>query len=393
LLGLERARFFRATATAAMAGIVASLALCIALTVMVGSFRGAVAAWLEAVLPADLYVRSGTANGAAASPLPDGIEAALARLPGVRQVRGARSQPLLLSANQPEVWLQARSLGPHPEDSLPLAEPALGTPRVPGEVGVFVSEAVVSLYGARVGQPLVLPLPGTAGGPVRCIVRGVWRDYARQFGSILIDLGDYQRLTGDRSINELALGLDTGAAPAAASGLAAVEAGVRAQVARLGGVPEVLNFASTAQLKSISLKIFDRSFAVTRYLQAVAIAIGLAGVAASLSAQVMARRREFGLLAHLGLTRGQVMRLVMLETAAWLAAGSLIGLGLGLAISVVLVEVVNPQSFHWTMDLRVPPGPVGALIGAVLVAGLGTALFSARHALSAEAVRAVKEDW
>ena len=155
----------------------------------------------------------------------------------------------------------------------------------------------------------------------------------------------------------------------------------------------MLNFASTAQLKSISLKIFDRSFAVTRYLQAVAIAIGLAGVAASLSAQVMARRREFGLLAHLGLTRGQVMRLVMLETAAWLAAGSLIGLGLGLAISVVLVEVVNPQSFHWTMDLRVPLGPVGALIGAVLVAGLGTALFSARHALSAEAVRAVKEDW
>jgi putative ABC transport system permease protein len=108
---------------------------------------------------------------------------------------------------------------------------------------------------------------------------------------------------------------------------------------------------------------------------------------------VLARRREFGLLAHLGLTRAQVLRLVMMETAAWLLAGLVVGLGLGLAISAVLVFVVNPQSFHWSMDLRIPWGAVAALLGAVLAAGLGTSALAARRALSEDAVRAVKEDW
>jgi len=261
-------------------------------------------------------------------------------------------------------------------------------PLPPGELGVYVSEAMVALHGAAPGTRLRLPLATVAGSATATLyVRGVWRDYARQSGSIAIDRADYLRLTGDTRLNDLALWLREGAAPAE------VEAALRALTTRQGLPEGALSLASTAQLKAISLQIFDRSFAVTRYLQAVAIAIGLAGVAASLSAQVLARRREFGLLAHLGLTRAQVLRLVMGETAGWLAAGLLVGLGLGLAISAVLVFVVNPQSFHWTMDLHVPPGPVAALLGAVALAGLGTSALAARRALGADAVRAVKEDW
>ena len=124
-----------------------------------------------------------------------------------------------------------------------------------------------------------------------------------------------------------------------------------------------------------------------------AIAVGLVGVAASLSAQVMARRKEFGLLSHLGLTRRQVVALVAGEAAAWLTAGALIGLALGIAVSAVLVFVVNPQSFHWTMDLVLPGAQLAALGAAVLVAGVLTAAFSARHAVSRAAVLSVKEDW
>jgi putative ABC transport system permease protein len=142
-----------------------------------------------------------------------------------------------------------------------------------------------------------------------------------------------------------------------------------------------------------SLAIFDRSFAVTRYLQAVAIAIGLAGIAASFSAQVWARRREFGLLAHLGLTRAQIVTLVTAEGALWCAAGALAGLALGLAVATVLVHVVNPQSFHWTMELLVPWGRVATLLGAVLAAGAVTAAIAARGAASHDMVAAVKEDW
>ena len=164
----------------------------------------------------------------------------------------------------------------------------------------------------------------------------------------------------------------------------------------LGNDAALYDMASAAQLRTLSLAIFDRSFAVTRYLQAVAVAIGLAGIAASFSAQVWARRREFGLLAHLGFTRTQVIGLVAGEGAAWTAAGALAGLGLGLAVAVVLVHVVNPQSFHWTMELLLPWGRLAALAAGVLVAGTLTAALSARAVAGrrlGDMVIAVREDW
>jgi putative ABC transport system permease protein len=66
---------------------------------------------------------------------------------------------------------------------------------------------------------------------------------------------------------------------------------------------------------------------------------------------------------------------------------------LGLAISVVLVHVVNPQSFHWTMELVLPALRLAALCAAVVAAGWVTASWTARHAASRQAVLSVKEDW
>ena len=379
LLAWRRAQFQRQTATAAVAGVVASLALSVALTVMVASFRGGVTQWLEDVLPADLYARS--AGGSTSSEqawFDAGIVQRASALPGVLRVQGARVRALQLRADLPAVALVTRALGSDPAAALPMVGPPL--PPRPGETGVFVSEAMAALYGTRAGDTLVLPLGER---PLQVHVRGVWRDFARQFGTIAIDHDDYQRLTGDTRLNEFALWL----APTA--DMAVVQAGVRTLVPD----PSMIDFGSTAELRALSLRIFDRSFAVTYYLQGVAVVIGLVGIAASLSAQVLARRKEFGLLSHLGLTRGQVLRVVAGEAAAWLAAGVLVGLALGIAVSAVLVHVVNPQSFHWTMALVLPWGRLLALAGAVLAAGVATAAFSARAAASRAAVLSVKEDW
>ena len=124
-----------------------------------------------------------------------------------------------------------------------------------------------------------------------------------------------------------------------------------------------------------------------------AIAIGLFGIAASFSAQVLARRKEFGLLVHLGLTRRQILAVVAAEGALWTAVGALLGLALGIAVSVVLVKVVNPQSFHWTMELLLPWLRLAALCAAVVIAGTLTAFLSARRAVGRQTVLAVKEDW
>ena len=389
MLAVERARRVRESAGVAVSGVVASLSLAVALTIMVASFRHSVTDWLDVVLPADLYVRTAgsSAAGETAYFSAEFVQA-VAAVPGVARVGGLRVTQLLLSPDQPAVALIARDMQT-PARVLPLVGPALSVPA--GAIGIYVSEPMLTRYQASVGQffePMANSFAKT--GEPRFFVAGVWRDYARQFGAIAMDEQDFVRLTGDRRVNDLALWLAPGAREDA------VQAGIRQLAAQSTGPglnSELIELASAGQIRTRSLQIFDRSFAVTYWLQAVAIAIGLFGVAANFSAQVLARRKEFGLLAHLGLTRRQVLSVVAGEGAAWTVMGSLAGLALGLAVSVVLVHVVNPQSFHWSMDLQVPWLRLLVLCVAVVLAGTLTAWLAGRAAASADAVLAVKEDW
>ena len=401
LLAVERARRVPHGAAIAVSGVVASLSLAVALTVMVASFRQSVTQWLDTVLPAALYVR--TAGSASSSDTaffdPRFVQDA-ATLPGVARLLAQRSLALALAPDKPTVTLLVRPLRANPSAaldasaSLPLVGDALPVPA--GRVGIYVSEAMVDLYGARLGQdfaPLGAALQSLtrpdAALRTRFFVAGVWRDYARQFGTVAIDSADFWTISDDRRTNDLALWLAPGADEAA------VTSQLRTLADALGGTQTsaLLDFGSAGQIRQLTLKIFDRSFAVTYWLQAVAIGIGLFGVAASFSAQVLARRKEFGLLVHLGLTRTQVLRLLALEGAAWTALGALAGTALGLAVAAVLVFVVNPQSFHWSMDLTVPWPRLLALGLAVVAAGTLTAWVSGRSAAGRDAVMAVKEDW
>ena len=290
--------------------------------------------------------------------------------------------------------------------SLPLMTAALPVPV--GQIGIYVSEAMVELYGARPGEVFVplskafgtsttnAPGAGSAANasqamPPVFFVAGIWRDYVRQFGAITLGARDFEKLTGDRNVSDIALWLAPGADEASVQ--AAVRASAARSIAAGGAGGEPIEISSVSQIRATSLRIFDRSFAVTYWLQAVAIAIGLFGIAASFSAQVLARRKEFGLLAHLGFTRRQVLAIVAGEGAAWTGIGAVAGLVLGLAVSVVLVKVVNPQSFHWTMDLLLPWLRLIALCAAVVAAGTVTAWLAGRAAAGRDAVLAVKEDW
>jgi putative ABC transport system permease protein len=69
------------------------------------------------------------------------------------------------------------------------------------------------------------------------------------------------------------------------------------------------------------------------------------------------------------------------------------GFALGLVISLILVYVVNPQSFHWTMQLHLPWTLLGSVAAVLVGASVLTALVSGRYALSGGPVRAVREDW
>jgi putative ABC transport system permease protein len=367
-----------ARATVGIAGIVTSFSLMAAMAIMVSSFRLAVEQWLDVVLPAQLYVRAAPAGDTASFPVR--AQSLIATTPGVARVEFLRTSQISLDPGRPPVTLLVRPIDPASAAArLPLtgAPARLGADAAPP---VWISEAMVDLYGMHPGQRIVLPL---AGRQVTLSVAGVWQDYARQFGSVVIGQADWRRITGDTEVTDASLWLtpETGAAQ--------VEARLRQ---RLGNA-DALSFAQSAEIRAVSLRIFDRSFAVTYLLEGVAVLIGLFGVGATFGAQALARSREFGMLRHIGLRRTQIGAMLVIEGGLVAVLGVALGLALGWAIAVVLVKVVNPQSFHWTMDMHFPWALLAGLSATVICAAAVSALASGRRAMSPDAVRAVREDW
>ncbi len=359
-------------AVVAAAGVLTSVALAAAMAIMVASFRDSVDQWLHQLLPADLYLRAGQVR--TSGYLDEALQARIAAVNGVDHSSFTRHDNLRLAGGMAPVALIARPIAADGRN-LPLvgkAQPGAGP-------AIWISEAMLDLYGWRIGQTVALPL---AGKLVDLHVAGVWRDYARQTGAIMIDLADYRRLTGDRLVNDAAIDL-----------AANVDAGqVAAALTTLAG-PGVLEVARPGEIRALSLRIFDRTFAVTYLLEAVAIVIGLAGVAASFAALAAARRREFGMLRHLGLTRRQIGWMLAQEGALAAGVGVVAGLLAGGAIGLVLVEVVNRQSFHWSMDLHVPWGSLALFATGLVALAALAAVLAGRQAMRQDAVLAVREDW
>src|SRR2546427_359518 len=211
---------------------------------------------------------------------------------------------------------------------------------------------------------------------------GLSRVSARQHGSVLIDRADYIALTGDRRVNDAALWLTPDATPAQAMDA------IRALPGAAG-----IDLGTPGEIRQLSLRIFDRSFAVTYAMEAVAMLVGLFGLSSSLGAIVLARRREFGMLRHLGLTRAQIRAMLAAEGGLIALLGALAGLAAGGAISLVLVYVVNRQSFNWSMELHPPHRVLGVLILILVGLAVFTAILSGKEAMGIGPVRAVREDW
>jgi putative ABC transport system permease protein len=375
-LALARVVGAPSQAAIALGGIVASTGLMIAMAVMVTSFRGSVENWLETFLSADLYAASPSNEpvfDAAAQQL-------VASAPGVAAVAFSKSVPVVINPELPSLLLIVRPVGP-PADPLPLIAASTGDG---AGVRLWLSEPAARLNDVEPGERFDLPI-GPGRSAVRGHVAGIWRDYARQQGAIVIDERDYVAITGDTSRGEAAIQLATGAS--ARSVRAAIEQRLPPNVA------DRLQFAEPGMLRAQALRLFDRSFVITYVLEAIAILIGLAGVAATVSAQTIARVREFGMLRHIGTTRRQIITMLAAEGALLGAIGIAAGCVLGLALSQILIHVINPQSFNWTMTTQVPWVLLLSVALALITTSAGTAMLAGRRAVSGDAVRAVREDW
>jgi putative ABC transport system permease protein len=366
------------SATVSLATVIVSFSLMVAMAIMVHSFRNSFDLWLVKLLPADMQLRAGSDGDTAALTIVQ--QQRIAALPSVARVQFRRVQQLYLRADRPAVTLIARTLGPGGAGSvLPLVQSAARALPA-GAHAAWISEDLQDQYGDQPGSWITLPLGAQ---PQRFFIAGVWRDYTHPGGAVVIARSDYVAATADRSATEASIWQRPGSDPAV------TEQQIRAALAEPGAV----QLESSEQLRESSLRAFDRAFLITYALEAVAVLIGLAGISVAASATALARRGQFGMLRHLGMLRRQVLGMLACEGVTQSLIAVTCGLVLGAALSVVLVYVINRQSFHWSIDLSVPWGQLAVLSCTLVLAAAITALWSGRAAMSADVIRAVREDW
>jgi putative ABC transport system permease protein len=367
-----------AISTVSLAAIIVSFSLMVAMAIMVHSFRSSFDLWLVKLLPADLSLRLSFDSDTGA--LSVAQQSRIAQLPQVARAQFRRVRHIWLHGDREPVALIAREMDPRrAADTLPLVHEARQVAPARTQ-SAWISEALQDLYGYQPGDRLALPLGGRM---QELFIAGVWRDYVRPDGAIVIARADYIADTGDGSANEGSIWGRPQVSPAALAGA------VRASL----NIGDALELIGSEQLRERSLVLFDRAFAITYALEAIAVAIGLIGVSVAASSSALARRAQFGMLRHIGMLRRQVLAMLAIEGVIMSTLSVIYGLVLGTALSLILVYVINRQSFNWSIDLAVPWRQLGALGAILITASALTALWSGRAAMSQDALRAVREDW
>jgi putative ABC transport system permease protein len=243
---------------------------------------------------------------------------------------------------------------------------------------VLVSEPFANKHHLRGGDSVTLSL-----GENRASfqVADIYYDYSSERGSLLMDRNVMLRYLEDPAASNLAIYV----APNAH-----IE-GVRAEIERAAAGHRVLMFTNR-DLRGEALRIFDRTFVITYALEVIAVLIAVMGVAGALLALVIDRRRELGLLRFLGAASGQIRKLIVIEAGLIGLLANFAGIVLGFALSLILIYVINKQSFGWTIRFH---WPVAVLLGAlttVYAATVLAALYPARVAVRLNPVEAVHEE-
>jgi putative ABC transport system permease protein len=358
-----------------------AIAMMISVGIMVGSFRETVLLWMDNQLPADLYIRPAGNPGADRHPtISLGLAEQIATLPGVAGVDRLRAyeisydgMPVTLAATDLRVLRSSHSSVFFSGRS---AEQVLAD--LNGRDVILVSEPFAYKHHVKAGDSILLSL-GAYQANFR--ITDVYYDYSSERGNILMSRKTLLRYLPDTAPSNIAV----------YTKLDARSDTVRAEIEQAVAGKRVI-VSSNRELRVEAIRIFDRTFAITYALEAVAVLVAVMGIAGALLVLVMDRRREIGLLRFLGAATGQLRKLILVEAGLLGLMANLVGLGLGFALSLILVYVINKQSFGWTIRFH---WPVAVLVGALTVVYAATVLaglYPARVAVRLNPLEVVHED-
>ena len=331
-----------------VAALVVSLAMLAAIAIMVGSFRDTVGYWVGQTLQGDLFVA--TADRAPLGPavtISAATERRLAAHPAVTALDrfsnvdlpyGPDRDLIILGAGDFEVLLEHGGLlFKTPTDGRAAMRRAVGAD------AVVVSESFAIKHDVAVDDRIELDTPQGA-RPFQVVA--VYYDYSSDRGLVVMDRTTFARHYGAQRPTGLTLYLEPDADPEA----------VRAELLAGVGSDHRLFIRTNAVLRAEVLRIFDATFAITYALEAIAIFVAIIGVAATLVTLTLERRREVAMLRLVGADRGQIRRMVVIEAAMLGMVSQGVGLAVGVVLSLILIYVVNVQSFGWTIQFHLPLG-------------------------------------
>lgn len=362
------------------AALATAVAMTVSVGIMVGSFRETVRVWMETELEADFYLRPAAAPGADRHPVMSAeIAGEIERIPGVAAVERYRAYPIsydglpAMFAGTDITAMTAQNLHFLSGENGPDILSILRT----GEYAV-VSEPFANKHNVHPGSMLHIPL---AGGVRNFQVLGIYYDYSTERGIIVVDRRTLLKYLPDSRLSTLSVYKK----PGADSNL------IRQAINDIVGGRAVMVF-SNGELRRGAIAVFDRTFRITYALEAVAVVVAVLGVAGALLAMVLDRRREFALVRFLGGAQPQVRRIVICEAGLLGIVSNLIGLALGAALSLILIFVINKQSFGWTIQFHWPVGLLFAALTAVYVATVSAAIYPGRAVTQMRPIEVIHEE-
>lgn len=329
-----------------VAALAVSLSMLTAIAVMIGSFRETVQYWVEQTLRADLFVAPATrSNVYSESTLSPEVVRLISTNPRVAAVDPFTSfnidyqdRRVLLGSGDFDVHLSRSGLlFKAPRQGRSAMRAAIG------EDAAVVSESFALRHRKAVGDRLVL---NTDQGQRAFRVAAVYYDYSSDQGVVVLDRSTFRKYYGERPPRSLAVYLKEGLDPE------------RVRSEMLAGLPPQsrLFVHTNASLRAEVLRIFDNTFTITYALEIIAVAVAILGVATTLVTLILDRKPELALLRWAGAEQRQIRKMVIIEASLLGAVSQGLGVVAGILLSLILVFVINVQSFNWTIQFHLPAG-------------------------------------
>ena len=233
-------------------------------------------------------------------------------------------------------------------------------------------------YGLHIGQALAIPTPA---GTIEFPIVGITRDFYSYNGSVYMNRQDYIRYWGDYTIDYVWLALEPGVSPELVRDRleANLKSDFRVQVA-----------LASDYLDSM-LKLTRSITDIFNLVIIVSLLVAAAGTANSMLISVLERVHEIGTLRSVGLTRGQIRSMFMIE------AGSLFLVGFILAIPVAAIiqiagTMFDKNTIGWALEVFIPwTKNIGVAIAMALVVGL-SAVYPAWLASKVDPVKVLRSE-